>query len=486
MSSFWRYFLYEAHQVVAATPAIGSPWSDPDSPAKFIGEVFNVSDRSINIAIRQARGALFTVQRDNPLCSQLRRGRRVLLVIRDGHPDADPNAEPLFVGPLMSFQRGRETMTINAVDGWWRLVKSLLGITVADIYGPTGVPGGLTVTGTPFAGVTFGSAVSPIYKSAIIRRIVQYANEVYLPAYLDDDTDRPTRSPFCGVAPPPVPGGGNFAGETQGYAGPYVNTPASEAIQQISTALDAPEWVIDPVLPRLYDPTGADSGDVAANWFTGSQPPAPTILLGRMRLGLPIGGTLRKAASFELGYGARNISDFSHQGDSNGEINWAVFPAIDASDAAMTMSTGYVNTNADPSAGHQTFYANPERNFVLHTNQAIDDFLEPRLCDVVAGDGITNPVFRQTLLQEHLNIRSHIRETITFDPASLSARTPRYGTAADVAAGDADYALGDVVPFRAVEPGQDTIDIQTRVYGVNRTLSNDGQLLDAPVLVPTT
>lgn len=87
--------------------------------------------------------------------------------------------------------------------------------------------------------------------------------------------------------------------------------------------------------------------------------------------------------------------------------------------------------------------------------------------DVVASD-LAVDTLRLNLVQEHVRIRRAARQTITFEPTT---RAPRL---------DTDYALGDVVPFRASVRTATTIskriDALPRLYGVEFTIDDNSGL----------
>jgi hypothetical protein len=99
------------------------------------------------------------------------------------------------------------------------------------------------------------------------------------------------------------------------------------------------------------------------------------------------------------------------------------------------------------------------------------------LLEALIQPGVGSSAMRQALADEHLRLRKVPRLTIEFTPIrdDGKGRVPRYGSPAEVLAGEADYTLGDTVPFRAVEPatGSVRLNASLRVYGVEWATDED-------------
>lgn len=424
--SAWRHYLYDAHETDAG-----------GSTADLIGEIRQAKDRTLNQGIRQMATAGLTVDRDHSLVGELFKCHRRLLVIRDGDPTADPADPPMFVGPVITCEEAGDKVAITAADAWWRLIKRRIGIWAADLNAAA-------TDGPAFRGTTL-IAGGPYKKSWLIRLVIHNVNEYYTPVTGDgvlDVAPGTLAGSFCGLAPPLV-GPGGLAGEGSGFVGPFVHKPASDAIQEISGNLDAPEWIILPEgLPRLYDPAGTDSADLI---FTGVDP-TPTMHLGRLNVAMAIGGQVRDEAQFHMGYGRRNVTDYKRVASSDGVMNWGAILPTDSTVAVARQDLTDTPTNP-----------------VIYMDEVSSDLVIPAMRDL--------------LVQEHVAIRRIPRETITFNPlTNLTGRVPVLGT---------DYDLGDIVPFRAVRRGVTQVNAYMRVYGVNRALSDDGDETAAPVLVPS-
>jgi hypothetical protein len=451
MRSIWRYYLYERHVAVNTSAT---------SPAQLIGEITGARSRTMSVGVKQMATAGLTVDRDNPLNPQLARGRRVILVIRDGHPGADPAAVPLFVGPIVSYQERDEDVAITAADAFWHMTRRRVGIPRQDVGAPY-VYNMVHQSSEKFSGSTYGPLGLAIPKSHAISDVIREVNNIPVP-YTGMALVGSAPSYFSGLAPQPDAAGA-LTGEGIGVMGPYVHRFASDVIKEISANLDAPDWVVDPVLPRLYDPTGVDAADFNPyNWYV----PNTSMLIGRIRVGMPIGGVLRNGAAFELGVGRRNITDYQRLIDESGSANWLESqPPDTANDVTSalfdtaTVNPGYFNFSlpADMQGGPDQF---------------------PVVLQDEVQTSLAISALRQQILSENVQVRTLPRQVITFDPtAHLTDGTPALGI---------DYQLGDIVPFRAVRGGVTQINALFRVYGVNRTLTDDGILTDAPVLVAST
>lgn len=441
--SAWRHFLYEAETVVSAAAA---------APATLIGEIRDARARTLTQGIRKAAQAGLTVDRDHKLAASLRRGHRVLLVIRDGRSTASPTAPPLFVGPIVTCEEAGDDLAIVAMDAFWRLSRRVLGLKARDFKTT-----GLDDPSAFYEGFSVGYPGGGVKKSRIIYEIIQRANDWYVPT-TDDGVNDPSlmRSSFTGLLPQVWAA---LAGEGSGMMQPVFGAPVDKLIQDVAGNLDAPEWIIDPILPRAL--SSASFGDVDFG-LVNSQ--SKGIVIGQIRVAFPIGGVVRPAARFDKGFGRRNVTDYRRLIDSTGVANWvATMPAdtgtglaVGTADAAETLhpiASGGVGVPWDP-PWPVTYQ------------------------DVISAPDITVDAMRLQLAKEHVAIRKNPRETITFDPLSdLAGRVPVLGT---------DYNIGDLVPFRSVVRGVTEVDAMFRVYGVNRALSDDGgDETCAPVLVPS-
>lgn len=177
-----------------------------------------------------------------------------------------------------------------------------------------------------------------------------------------------------------------------------------------------------------------------------TRPSEPASVTGGTRTAyldvLPAVGQARPVAVFEYGTGRKNVATYRRAGSNSGRAQRVyALPSSSEVGAVATVATDL----AAVAAGAPTL-------------------------DAVIAPAVTVPAMRQTIADEHLRLRKVTRFLITFEPVpddpDRPGRVPRFGTAAEVQAGTADYSLGDLVTFRAVEPatGAVRVNAQLRVY----------------------
>lgn len=404
---------------------------DSANRATFIGELPDVKDPTIVEGVRRMSTFSGLLPITSEFAEQLHATRHRLIVVRDSR--YDETVDPLFAGPVISAQETRAGIAFTAADGFWRLTKRLVGQNWYALN--WGLPLGYGV---------------PIGKDRMIQTLIQEVNE--------SNFYNGVSGIFSGVAPP-LDSAMPLAGVGSGSAGPFVWVPCADAIQQVAAALDAPEWIVRPTDPKLYVPAAADRRmyiDIA----TGLPVPAvidPGIELGRMVLGMPIGGALRPAAGFQIGGSAPNASDYVRLTSADGVMDHGVHLPTTSDGAAVVF---------DSDAGWR------------------DTTYDVPYDDIVTSD-VTDYAMRQKIVQEHIAVRKTPRETITFDPLRdlAGAGVPSYMTRSSGGV-TADYYLGDIVPFRIVRAGATIRDVMLRVYGATRVLTEGGVEIVSPMLVP--
>jgi hypothetical protein len=196
---------------------------------------------------------------------------------------------------------------------------------------------------------------------------------------------------------------GSITPSSTGLWGPWRYYEASRAWADILTGLDAPEIDLRPVEPT----TDAIGLQIAALDV------APAL------------GQQRPDAVFEYGTGRRNVPSFTDLGDSGTLAN-----------STFHLPPGFPDTATQSVLSSSDAASIADRG--LHEA-------------VVTADVQTDPL-RQQLLDDHVLIRKQPRRVITFtaarDPDPFDTpleqrRVPRPFV---------DFDVGDVVPFRAVEP----------------------------------
>lgn len=212
--------------------------------------------------------------------------------------------------------------------------------------------------------------------------------------------------------------------------GPWYYANALQSISALSATLDGFDFQILPTEPTR-DATG--------------------LQLGVFNCGPVIGGP-RPNTVFEYGDGKVNVASFTETGDAAGLLNRAYNLPPGFPDNA----TQDVLTQGDPTS--------------VSSRGVIYE-------DVVQGD-FTVDAMRQGLLQKHIATRKQPRTVITFQPTRdlTPGVVPIYGL---------DYAEGDIVRFRAVEEGVETVNALMRIYAVEMDIDEEGNATPRITLLST-
>jgi len=274
-------------------------------------------------------------------------------------------------------------------------------------------------------GATFGTtSLSLLDRGEIMGRIIDALNSGEATNIFADAGDTGIRR-------------GTITASSSTFVGPWRYKIASAAFADLSGTLDGPDFRIRPVTPTT-DGVGVQFGalDVA-----------------------PAFGQTQPNIAFEYGTGQDNVAEWSDVGDSTTLANRAVSLPSGFPDNAVDMP---IQWDDAPAIADRGLYET-----------------------VVAADLQTSDL-RTKLVQEHVRVRKMPRRVISFTPIAeapdiplAERRVPRLF---------ADYQLGDVVTFRAVErfpitdtagtiigsSEQKTADLRMRVFGAELTLDDNG------------
>lgn len=215
---------------------------------------------------------------------------------------------------------------------------------------------------------------------------------------------------------------GTIGASSTTFIGPLYYQPIATQIASLSVALDGYDFFIEPREPA------ADAGGVAVwNFHT-----------------YAYRGQRRTNAIFEFGTGKRNVKGYKRPVTKDGMMTdgYALPPGFPDNAVAAVLTA----SNATRRARYGRF----------------EDVLASELTDSL----------RQTLINEHVRIRSQPRQTITFDPAINSPQPGR------------DFFVGDTVTFRAVRGGRVRINAIFRVYGVDISIDRHGRAETSISIVP--
>lgn len=207
--------------------------------------------------------------------------------------------------------------------------------------------------------------------------------------------------------------------------GPWYYKPIAESIGELAAPLDGIEWIVDPVEPAIDDAY-----------------PSPRPVIGTFNA-FPAIGSFQPEAVFEFGDGRCNVVKWDRIVSRDGMVNrgYGLQPGF------PDEANGTVQTWED--AASIARYGLRER--------------------VIPGD-FADDALRLKLVQEHIRVRRLPRQMITFTAAREDTDdvvVPRFKV---------DFDIGDIVPFRAVEPttGQVRVNASLRVYGVDVAPDDQG------------
>lgn len=274
------------------------------------------------------------------------------------------------------------------------------------------------------AGYTFGWP-SPMDRGAMVAQIINSLNNAPVP-----DSRIPQAFMDTGIRVGSIVGGLPAQYTT---VGPWNYQNALQGILEICSTLDAPEWVIVPI-EALNDG-------------------GPGVVFGELAIQPTFGG-VRPNCVWEYGDGKHNVVSFNQTGDGT-----------------VLMNRGYSLPSGFPSSTTDTSGAGVLSNYDLASILGRRVLYE----DIVTAD-LTTSVTRQAIIDQALSIQKQPKIVITFQPSvdETPGVVPQYGV---------DYGLGDVVQFRAVENGVETVNALFRIYGITFAIDDEGLETPTPVLI---
>jgi hypothetical protein len=235
-----------------------------------LGELRNVHDRNVRIPWLAQPTVTGRIDCNHPLASLILAGD---LTIISGY-DLTVQAAPLFQGPIVGYQKTRNTqggtIQFTAAGAGWLLSHRLIGESNA--------------------GATFGTtSIAPLDRGELIGRIVDALNT-------GDATNIFTQAGNTAIRR------GTITTSSSTYISDWRYKNAWEAITDLSSTLDGPDIRVRPVEP-FTDATG--------------------VVLGLMDVA-PALGVLQPNAVFAFGTPPHNVAEWNDVGDSSTLANWAV------------------------------------------------------------------------------------------------------------------------------------------------------------------
>lgn len=369
-----------------------------DISGAALGELRDLRSVRVRLPLNRVPTLIFTTDVDNPMVPHLVKGPLTLVKAYD-------NSTGTKVLRFYGFVTGHEKERVG--DG------GSIGFTCA---GPAWRLGRLYI-GRNIKGATFGTTpLSLLDRGEMIARIIDALNQgeqtnifTLLPLPL------PLTSPYgsnTGIRR------GTITASVSTYVGPWRYKKADEAVNELSAALDGPDWEVVP-----QEPTSDNYGPI----------------YGLLNV-KPIIGTPKLNAAWEFGTGRHNVGRWRDVSDANGLCNDPVILPPGYPDSADRVALPAVTLTAAP------YY--------------------PTSTDVIAVDLPTLDM-RVALAEEHARIRQHPRRTIHFTPTAQDVESPTRVPRLFV-----DYIVGDVVPFHAVELYKQR-DAAGTITGHTRTVSVD-------------
>jgi hypothetical protein len=335
--------------------------------------------------------ATFTLRLSNSLAPFLRAGRSALAVY-ELDPILDLNSRRLIF-------HGRQTGT--------DIVANEQGRGLAVIYSDPSWFLSRRFVGKSSAGYSRGTALAPVGREVIVRELLNALN-----------LEGTTRLAVGAMQP---------SGTT--YVAGWAYKLAMDALTELTTGADAPEWRCRPIA-----------------WTAG--------YLAALDIG-PQLGQARPDAVFAYGDDELNLAAFEHVGTLDGAAN----------------SVYVLPQSADDSAVARVQHARNDAS--LATTELLED--------VLTTDLTAEPLMLQ-LGTDHVQVRGGLRETVTPTVARDLGddRIPRLGT---------DYDVGDIVRLNVSYPLDDgtierALDAWVRVYAVQLDVDPEGGVTVTPTFTP--
>lgn len=156
---------------------------------------------------------------------------------------------------------------------------------------------------------------------------------------------------------------------------------------------------------------------------------------------MPRYGGAATDAIFEYGTGRANLRSWNWKGDNTNRIN-----------QAFALPTGY------PDNQGLAEVANWDSTSIAAIN----------LREELVNSDVADPAVRQTLVDEHVRLRTNARQIFTFDPHydDGSGRVPQFGQ---------DFGIGDTITGRINDNGYVALNGQVRLYAVDIEIDDEGR-----------
>lgn len=222
--------------------------------------------------------------------------------------------------------------------------------------------------------------------------------------------------------------GGSLESTASAPIGPWYYKNALEALSELAATIGSYEWSITPTEPT---------------------PDAQGVMFGRLNLVRALGASKPQIA-YEYGDGNHNVKTFT-----------------ETADASKILNRAYTTPPQFPSSATQKAQEADSAASINDRGTVYEDLI---------ANNLVNDQMRLLLIQNHIAIRDTPKMVISFDTVRTDDRgiVPAYG---------ADVNEGDVVTFRAVEEGVETINTLMRIYGFTINIDDEGNTQYTPTLL---
>lgn len=382
-----------------------------DRSGTALGQVLGATGRTFRFPLRGNPTVSFVVPNDHPLVPEL---TRVGATMVKAYESSTGNRVIRFVGPVTSTERvwetGRGSLACVASGPVWTLERRFVGENTD--------------------GATFGTGPGTLDRGELLARMIEALNGV------------PVANVIAAAGDTGIRRGTITASSSMVVSPPWVFKSAAEALAEVTSGLDSPDWEIEPLEP-YRDATG--------------------VALGRLNVA-PVIGTYAPQAAWEFGFGRSNVASFREVTTADALANRIIVPP-----------PGFPSSNPGLTLAYNDGTVRTERSLIDHG-----------LLEAVVSTSIESWDMRRTLAAQHELVRTSPRRIITVTPVKEDfvdnegdRRVPRLF---------ADFKVGDFVPFRAVDrlAVPDFFDIGTayasvpvvdaimRVFGATVTLDDAG------------
>lgn len=362
------------------------------------GEIQKATARKVTLPHLRLPTASCTVQLEDPLADTLANTDCLLKCYR-----IDPTGTKTlaFIGPVVTAEENGSSaghsLAITAVGPFWRLTKRIIPQSKLA------------------PGAQFGAPGTPVVLGQAAQDILYAVNQ----------------DNFTGIS------NNAQTATTTGWAGPWWNKNAGEAVAELAAGLNTFEFTV-----LTSEPTSV--GGVGGWPQIGMLKTAPTI------------GQSRPDAVFEYGTTRANVTEYKRIVSRDGLLTNAIISVQGWPNSVPLDSVGLPYTQLQRVGGGTTIFAPSAPTSADITARGL-------LEEVVDDAGVLDDATRAYMADYQIAVRKQPRELITFQPAPNASPKPLI-----------DYEVGDIVRARAVISGTLRFDALFRIWGISFDIDDNG------------